>query len=113
MGGRGTGGSRGGSSAPAAVTKTELLSEVKALKGQALEDAIDRADSLGSYYREDKRQKRGYIEGIAQNMWKDNPTSSDDIDSNLDVLYIVRGVPKYSPEAVKRARAWEKSIYGE
>ena len=112
MGGRGSGGSRGGGSVPD-IKQSELLNEVKALKGTALEDAIERADSLGSYYREDKRQKRGYIEGITRYMWSDEPKNSDDIDNNLDVLYIVRGVPKYSTEASRYSQKWNKKIYGE
>ena len=95
------------------ITKEQLLAEAKSLGGAELEDAIYRADSLGSYYREDKRQRRGYIEQITKNMWVDEPKNLYDIDSNLDVLYIVRNIPKYSKEAKELSRRWQKEIYGE
>lgn len=90
-----------------------LLQEAKALKGEELSNAIIRADSLGSYYREDKRQKRGYITQIANNMWSDNPRDSDEISNNLDVMYIVRGISKYSEESIRLARYWEDKLYNE
>ena len=92
------------------ITKLDLLKTIKTLKGSALEDAVDRADSLGSYYREDKRQKRGYIEEITRNMWTDNPGDSWDIDNNLDVLYIVKGISKYSHEASRFSQMWYQNI---
>ena len=95
------------------ITKEQLLAESKSLRGSELEDAIYRADSLGSYYREDKRQKRSYIEGIVRNMWVDDPQDLDDIDNNLDVLFIVRNIPKYSKEAKDLSSRWQRDIYGE
>jgi hypothetical protein len=42
-------------------TKADLLRMIQQLHGSELTDAISRLDSLGDFYREDKRQKRQYL----------------------------------------------------
>lgn len=89
---------------------TDLLQEAKSLKGEALKDAISRADSLGTYYREDKRQKRGYITEITQG-WSNNPKKRADIESNLDIIYIIRGITKRSKQAIELSQYWSDKLY--
>lgn len=78
-------------------TKQQLLDIVKKLKGQDLNDAISRLDSLGSYYREDKRQKRGYLQQVVENNFMDDPAVDfyPDTNGNYELIYVVTGVPHY------------------
>lgn len=92
-------------------SKESIDKEVKALKGKALDEAIIRADSLGSYYREDKRQKRGYIEGIASN-YTDKPSSSLEIEMNQDIVYVLRDIPMASKEMARMTQEWLKRREG-
>lgn len=81
-------------------TKEQLLKKIKKLKGKDLEDAIYRLDSLGHYYREDKRQKRGYLEEVVKNVYNDDPASAYDVDvtSNLELIEVVTGINYRSNE---------------
>lgn len=88
-------------------SKESIDRDVKKLKGKALQEAINRADSLGDYYREDKRQKKGYIEGIVSN-YKDNPSSMLEIEMNQDIVYIVKNISTSSKEMAKMTQEWIK-----
>lgn len=85
-------------------TKQQLLDVVKKLKGQDLNDAISRLDSLGSYYREDKRQKRGYLEQVITNIYKDDPAVNyyPDGSDNYELIEVVYGISRHSNDFTKR-----------
>lgn len=75
-------------------TKADLLSEVKRLHGKELQDAISRLDSLGDWYREDRRQQRKYLLDVIENNYLDDPTDNnlsltDAIDTNCKLIYVV------------------------
>lgn len=85
-------------------TKQQLLDVVKKLKGKDLNDAISRLDSLGSYYREDKRQKRGYLQQVINNIYKDDPAVNyyPDGADNYELIEVVYGVSRHSEDFSKR-----------
>lgn len=88
---------------PQRPTKEQLLADAYALRGNDLLDAIDRADHSGNWYREDRRQKRQYIIGLIEGMYRLDPVDSptgiiDQIDTNDELLYIVYGFSHNSQE---------------
>lgn len=87
-------------------TKQQVLSDIKKLRGVELSDAVSRLDSSGNWYREDRRQKRGYLEEVVNYNYYDDPAASPDIldaiDSNDEILYAVYGINRYSPEFEQR-----------
>ena len=88
-------------------TKEQLLAQIKKLKGKDLEDAISRLDSMGSFYREDKRQKRGYLQGVIDANYTDDPAQSrysvgNDMEMNYKLISVVTGVSSYSNDFKKR-----------
>ena len=67
MGGRGNSGSRNATGVPRQMpTLEEVLKTAKSLKGEALEKAITELEWDGDWYREDKRQKKGFVEGVVK-----------------------------------------------
>ena len=83
-------------------TKAELLAKIRQLHGEELSDAISRLDSLGTFYREDKRQKRQYLIEVVENNYTDDPADdyypADAISTNCDLIYVVTNIPSYSPQ---------------
>jgi len=87
-------------------TKQQVLSDIKKLRGAELSAAVSRLDSSGNWYREDRRQKRRYLEEVVNYNYYDDPVDNydilDAIDSNDEILYAVYGINRYSPEFVQQ-----------
>ena len=95
-------------------TKAELLKDAKALRGKDLLDAITILDSFGDWYREDKREKRKYLESVIDLNYVDDPATTwdiaDAIETNNKLLYTVYGISPYSTEFSKRFGRYDIDI---
>lgn len=87
-------------------TLDEVLKTAKSLKGEALDNAITELEWDGDWYREDKRQKKGFVEAVVRNNYVRDPVEGWDIgvavDSNRTILAAVYGVSKNSKEFNER-----------
>ena len=86
--------------------KDQILDDIKSLKGKALNDAISRLDSYGDWYREDKREKRKYLEEVVKYNYIFDPSESynviEQMDSNDKILEAVYGISRFSKEFAEK-----------
>lgn len=85
----------------------DVLKKVKSLKGEELDRAINWLEWDADWYREDKRQKKGFVEAVVKNNYVRDPAEAgwgiaDQIDTNRKILAAVYGVSSYGKEITEK-----------
>ncbi len=117
MGGRGSNSLRNSSTGvPESMPTLEaVMTAAKALKGEALENAITQLEWDGDWYREDKRQKKAFVEGVVKNNYVRDPAESgsgvtDQIDINKKILRAVYNLPMVGKEVNERFGRYDVDV---